>query len=118
MRYRLLGLEYEICFNKKAFKSLCKEMKCKNYGTFINEGADATVHFFQKDGITRAVVCIAANDNTIEFLGLLCHECVHIWQELKRFMREDQPGDEVEAYMIQEIYKNLLKEAAPIIKLR
>ena len=40
----------------------------------------------------------------------LIHEAVHVFQALKKYIGEDNPGDEFEAYSIEYIAMSLIKE--------
>jgi hypothetical protein len=40
--------------------------------------------------------------------GLICHEAVHVWQEVRRAMNDPgEPSIEFEAYSVQAIFQGL-----------
>jgi len=109
---------YCLCTNEKQFY---KEMKrlgiSKNEaGSFIkNEWSHATVHHFERKGKYISIVCIdkenAKKNKTDpnQIVGLLIHEAVHIWQEIKEHIGEHDPSREFEAYSIQSISQELIR---------
>jgi len=106
---------YCLCKNKKSFKAALKHLniKKKDYPDFLlNKCADATVHYFENGTKTTAVVCLGntSNRTPCEIIGLLIHEAVHIWQEIKYRIGELNPSKEFEAYSIQCIAQRLIEE--------
>jgi hypothetical protein len=47
---------------------------------------------------------------TADQLGIIAHEAVHVWQALEKYINEDSASDEMEAYSIQSITKDLLTQ--------
>lgn len=108
---------YALCTNEKSFYKEMKRLKISKEiaGSFIkNEWSHATVHHFEKKGKYMSIVCIdkkqAIKDKRSpnEIVGLLIHEAVHIWQEIKLHIDENHPSAEFEAYSIQNIAQNLI----------
>ncbi len=52
-----------------------------------------------------------------EVLTVLCHECVHIWQEFAESLHEHEPSREFEAYTIDEIFGNVLTEYRKLVEI-
>ena len=101
-----------LCQSKKSYKKAIKHLNVKNPPDFIlNDHSDASVHFFEKKGILTALVCIGKTKNHTpnEIVGLLIHESVHIWQEIKLNIGEHSPSREFEAYSIQSIAQKLIE---------
>lgn len=48
-------------------------------------------------------------------LGVLVHEATHVKQQYLRYLGEDRPGDEMEAYLMQAISGNLLAQYRKIV---
>jgi len=71
----------------------------------------AAVTEFESDGKVCLLVTMnrkAANKHSEqEVLGLLVHEATHVWQAVRRAMREDEPSREFEAYSMQAIFQSL-----------
>ena len=83
----------------------------KNIGSWIkSDSADATVHILEKDNKQTFIVALRVNKKVThdQIVGLLVHEAVHIWQEFKRRIGENNPSDEFEAYSIQSISQRLI----------
>lgn len=74
---------------------------------FLEGGADARVDFTEDHAIVQIKDCDWWNLNQIH--GLLLHEAVHIWQELKEKMGEGDPSVEFEAYSIQALAQDLFE---------
>lgn len=74
---------------------------------FLEGGADARVNFNDDHAIVQIKDCDWWNLNQIH--GLLTHEAVHIWQELKLKMGEENPSIEFEAYSIQALAQDLFE---------
>jgi hypothetical protein len=104
---------YGLCQSEKEFRKELKRLGIpkKDRPEFINPGADATVHFFEKDNATSAIVCLGSADchTPDEIVGLLIHEAVHIWQEIRSNIGEKNPSSEFEAYSIQTIAQRLIE---------
>lgn len=92
------------------------ENHCKKIDVDFNlismpKGANATTNFIcnEDDSDLRIIVYIPCSDvPMLSKQGLVIHESVHIWQEIKTMMREKDPSVEFEAYSIQRISQDLL----------
>jgi hypothetical protein len=109
---------YALCTSEKAYKKEMKRLGISKNDTpsFIkNEWSHATVHHLDNKGKSISLVCIdkkqCEKDNRTpnEICGLLIHEAVHIWQEIKENIGEYEPSAEFEAYSIQCIAKRLIE---------
>lgn len=74
---------------------------------FLDSGADARVNF--NDAHVIVQIGDTSNWSLLQIHGLLLHEAVHIWQELKIKMGEENPSNEFEAYSIQAIAQDLFE---------
>lgn len=74
---------------------------------FLQSGADARVTFNDD----HAIVQIKGNSSwsMVQIHGLLLHEAVHVWQETREKMGENNPSPEFEAYSIQAIAQDLFE---------
>lgn len=72
--------------------------------------SDACVTFFSRKGKHVAIMTISqVRKSKEEMVGLIVHECTHIWQEVLYHMKEkDKPGAEIEAYSMQAITQEIL----------
>lgn len=62
------------------------------------------------DGVTHWIVGINEQDTPIETVALIVHEAVHVWQGYAASLSETEPGAEFEAYSVQAITLELLKQ--------
>lgn len=84
--------------------------QAKKLGFKVEEllsGSNATTNYMD-DGKHIIVYMPYSDIPLISQQGLIIHEAVHIWQEIKNRMREDEPSIEFEAYSIQVISQDLL----------
>ena len=89
-----------------------EQMKEAGYkkSEFLSMKCSAQVTFgTNKQGKNEAVVQLSNVQfkSRIAIFGLLLHEAVHIYQELKRLMAENHVSAEFEAYSIQRIAQDL-----------
>lgn len=108
--------ELHLCTSEEQYRRLLRKWKFPKDKTdqFVLEGADACTHELSTDGHgDRVIVCIRPHDSTddpLQYVGLLIHEAVHVWQSIRDNIGEDKPSSEFEAYSIQSIAEKLLKE--------
>jgi hypothetical protein len=72
----------------------------------------ATTHYFNTPKGNRvSIVCIPVKptEDGIDVATLLVHEAVHVVQEYFRYIGEDNPGSEIEAYAIQNVSASLMR---------
>lgn len=72
----------------------------------------ATTHYFDTPKGNRVtIVCIPVTPDTdgIDVATLLVHEAVHVVQEYFRYICEENPGNEIEAYAIQNVSASLMR---------
>lgn len=104
-----------LCRDEKDFHRELKRLKVprKEWPPFVSTPqADATVHYLVKgDGKHLAIVCIrrCKGRTRAQIDALLCHESVHIWQEIRQHIGEKEPSSEFEAYSIQSIFQRLVE---------
>lgn len=105
---------YALCTSEVDFRKELKRMKVprEEWPPFLARTADACVHFFEKtDGVGHSVIVCIGNTKGKHFsqiAGLLVHEAVHIWQEIRNHLGEKHPSSEFEAYSIQKISQCLI----------
>jgi hypothetical protein len=103
---------YGLVLTEKDYLAEVKKLKIpqSDIGNWLGDGAKATAHIFNIGG---KGVCIVAldDDKRIDATSKVCtlvHEAVHIWQYICKYIGEDNPSEEFEAYSIQEITHQLL----------
>lgn len=101
--------KYFLATDEKAFKSILRSFSIYD-NSFMPSGALACCTIYEEQGL--AVVCLKEDLplTAEEIYGLLVHEAVHLWQAHCRWLGEDKPGEETEAYAIQKIAGELIKE--------
>lgn len=72
---------------------------------FLESNADARVSFIDDYAVVQ--IKDESKWSLIQIHGLILHEAVHIWQELREKMGEENPSAEFEAYSVQSIAQNL-----------
>lgn len=104
-----------LCLSAKAFRKALRGLgipKADRPG-FVTPGSDATTYFFERgDKGLCAIVCIGRKPKGTSrsaVCGLLIHEAMHVWQRARRAMGEHAPGDEGEAYAVQNIAQQLME---------
>ena len=104
-----LAYVYYLATTEKAFKAVLRKNKIYD-NSYMPTGALACCTIYEEQGI--AVVCLKEELplTTEEIYSLLVHEAVHLWQAHCRWLGEDKPGEETEAYAIQKIAGELIKE--------
>ena len=100
-----------LCTKQEQYDAICKEWELGT-GPFLLSGADGTMHFYDRGSDAVAIVCIRPKPKAQELIafGLIVHESVHVWQKYAAWLNETEPGKEQEAYAIQAISQNLMKE--------
>lgn len=96
----------------EAFAKEMQRMKIDGV-PFVNAGANATMHTFEKDGSTTCIITLqkGCGKSREMVAALLAHEAVHVAQELWQAIGEHKPGREAEAYLVQMITQCCLQEA-------
>jgi hypothetical protein len=100
---------YALCLTVADFHSELRKFGFENLPAFSLTGA--TTHFFKSQTDQEiALVCVKdfTGKDPIYIAALLMHEAVHIWQSYCKYIGEQSPGDEIEAYAIQWIAQELM----------
>ena len=101
--------KYFLATDEKAFKAILRKFSIYD-SDYLPTGALACCTIYEEQGL--AVVCLKEDLplSTEDIYCLLVHEAVHLWQAHCRWLGEDKPGEETEAYAIQKIAGELIKE--------
>lgn len=102
-----LAYKYFLVISEKQFKRLTTKLGIYD-SSYMPSGALACCSIYEEQGI--AIVCLKEEASPEESISLLIHEAVHLWQAHCRWIGEDKPGDETEAYAIQKIASELIRE--------
>lgn len=105
-----------VCKNKESFfKELrANGIKKKDRPEFNASGTGATTHFIEMNGRKiAAIICMDEKhkkDYTKgQIVGLIAHEAVHVWQEIKTSIGEHDPSSEFEAYSVQMLTQRIFE---------
>ena len=102
-----------LCLSEEAFKKELKRLKVpvEDWPEWICAGSHATTHFFEKfDSFDSCcIVCVKHRKGRViaQIVGLLTHEAMHVWRDIKRDIGEKEPSSEFEAYAMQNIVQQL-----------
>lgn len=96
---------YGFCPNEKVWKKELKRLGIENepYPT-----EDARCTFLEKGNKTCVIVTVSEGATDEEVIGVLVHEAMHIWQQIRKSIGERKPGKEQEAYALQNITLQLI----------
>lgn len=97
------------CPNKVAWDAHMKSAKCDL--PYPDDGG-AMTHSFREDGYAIITMSESIDLYSITGIGVIVHECIHAWQEAKLSIKEKEPSDELEAYMVQAIVEKVLRAAS------
>lgn len=108
---------YTLCTTEGQFHQEMRRMGLSRdtWPSFMKtKQADATVHYFEHTDTCgeAAIVCMKPSNerDPLEIVGLIFHEAVHIWQQIRSRIGESEPSAEFEAYSVQMIGQQLLSE--------
>lgn len=100
-----------LCTTEADFLKEMKRIKHSlPYPKWLDDDALANTHYVVTHKNNRATfVCITDKKmDGISAATLLVHEAVHVVQEYFRYIGEDQPSSELQAYSIQEVSAQLM----------
>ena len=103
-----------VCTTEVDYYKTLKYLKVPitEWDRWLIQDALATTHYFNTPKGSRvSIVCIPVTPETdgVDVATLLVHEAVHVVQEYFRFIGEDNPGSEIEAYAIQNVSASLMR---------
>lgn len=109
-----------MCLTLGEFEDACKHLgQTAGKDEFTQEGAAATTWEFKTPRGPTCIVCFKDPRLSVgrpldgwEIASLLVHEAVHIWQTHCKAIGESRPAVEQEAYGIQYIAGELMREFA------
>lgn len=106
-----------LCLSEDEYHQAMFELGAKPIHTWVKTPqASATAHYIEKYATHELAVIVCMRDwegrNPVEVAGLLVHEAVHIWQQYRDHIGEQNPGREQEAYAVQAVAQELMQEFA------
>lgn len=114
MRWSLVPMpDYMLCLSRA---DLSRQLRRMGLPTDAAEfpATGANMHTFDAEGGGPALCIVCLSDVSghtgVEVAALLVHEAVHIWQEIRDGLKEDDPSAEFEAYSVQSLAQGLMSE--------
>lgn len=108
-----LGAPVKLCFTKEAFDDILKDHGIQTKETALGLGL-AETHYFTQDrnGLIIAVFDyedMMSDDDFSNIFATVTHESVHIYHRIMDYIGEEEPGEEIAAYLTEHIAKQILK---------
>jgi len=103
-----LPIEVVFCPNRKAWDRQIAKRFGDRHGY---PGSDGRCTIYTRGTQVACVVTINAkrkNTENCEVIALLAHEAMHVYQEIRKSMGEEQPSCEFEAYTMQWLLGSLI----------
>ena len=118
-RTLIMGPYFTVCTTEELFRRELRRIGIKEHLEFIAPDMHARCYHLACSGKRCSIVCMPhyPDRDPTQVVALLVHEAVHIWQEYKEFIGEHSPGKETEAYAIQNISQELIREYSRQINL-
>lgn len=103
-----------LCLSEKEFLRAAKHCKVGDPGAWLDEKRHkAVLHTWESGGLLTCVVCLspgALTSDPIDVAVMLVYESVHVFQRLCDSIGESEPSREFEAYSIERISEQLMRE--------
>lgn len=109
-----------LCLSEKEYLQAAKHCNIDSPEKWIDESKNfAVLHTWQRGGSLTCLVCLSAqaqDSDPITVATTLVHEAVHVFQRLCDSIGESEPSREFEAYSIERISEQLMREFARRMK--
>lgn len=94
------------------YTAVVRHLKLESHDEWLRNKSVACVHTFENDEALMCVVCLDAKrcEDPINVATALVHESVHVFQQLCERIGESEPSREFEAYSIERISEQLMRE--------
>lgn len=98
-----------LCLTDEQLQREKKLLKVDGALDFPLPGNGRVLEFTNKELSYCNIVCLNIPDDAmpVSINGLIAHESVHVYQHIMDYIGEENPGTEIEAYIIQTIFENL-----------
>lgn len=109
-------VRYRLCMSAQEFHSIMRWLRVpmtQRPKFIVGNSCCAVTHTFDRyDGRRFCVVCFQfrKDEAPLNVVSTLIHEAVHVWQITKEYIEETAPSCEFEAYSIEKIAYELIKE--------
>lgn len=102
-----------LCLSEREYLAAAKHCKVTPDQWLDLDRQMACVHTWERDGKLTSVVCLHPDSRTADPIEVACtlvHEAVHVFQRLCDSIGESSPSREFEAYSIERITEQLMRE--------
>jgi hypothetical protein len=102
-----------LCLSEKEYLRAAKHCGLEQPSSWLGAAAAGTCHTWEKGGKLICIVCIRPPGEGADPIQVACslvHEAVHVFQELCQSIGEASPSSEFEAYSIERISEQLMRE--------
>jgi hypothetical protein len=103
-----------LCLTEAAFLAVAREIKDPHPGQWLDEKKHlALLHTWEDKGRVTCVICLHPDSRTADPIAVaatLVHESVHVFQRLCDSIGENEPSREFEAYSIERIAEQFMRE--------
>lgn len=102
---------FGFCPSPKVYEAEMQRLGVPAHDRRYPTTAGACTYLTNNDGKLTCIVTLmdtVDTCNTIQIVGVVAHEAVHVWQQLCDLIGEDSPSAEFEAHAIQAITEELL----------
>lgn len=116
-----LPVQLALFVDESSYRREMRRLKINGADEFVPKDANACCHYFENDKtyITYVTVCVnrekMSGKSGVEIASIIVHEAVHVYQECIEYIVEKNPGKEFEAYSIQHISEQLMREYAKLL---
>ncbi|MBC7602789.1 MAG: hypothetical protein H7255_09040 [Ramlibacter sp.] len=113
-RDTVLAPHMTLCLNEQQFLAAAKHCKLKRPDQWLDVAKQkACVHTWEANDKLTCVVCLhpdSIKSDPIDVACMLVHEAVHVFQRLCDSIGEHTPGREFEAYSVERIAEQLMRD--------
>ena len=101
-----------LCTTPEQYKRVMKGLKVTDCNDFPADFMEAAVKWIDGSDFLACVVCMRIDPNRSGIItaSIIAHEAVHVAQRFYGRIGEDSPSKEFQAYVIENIVRNLLEE--------
>lgn len=110
-------IPYGLCLDAEDFAATL--VKLKHEGVpFLERSQVACTHTLEIRKKIRIIVCLnpKLHKTDDKVWSTIAHESVHVWQAIRRYLGENEPATEQEAYCIEQIASNLIGQYRKRVK--
>lgn len=113
--------EVYLCTSEEQYQDKCEELKIPRVGRggmLLTPQSNATLSTFDEayDASGKRIrvmilgIQVDRARDQLEVVGLIVHECVHMFQKICEYIGEARPSPEFQAYAIQRLTQDMLGE--------